>query len=315
MIKKIICMLCTLWICFGMISIVCDAEVFDSTRSCSLTLSYNRGESAFSNLNIDIYRVAKLCNDGTYELLEPFSNYPIKIYGITSQKEWQDTAQTIKNYVSANQVEAYQSQKTNEKGQASFVGLETGLYMVKGITAQDSKGYVVFFDFMVYLPTPVEDGYDYDVEARPKYTEYIAPEKYTVVKLWKDSEDSERRPESITVEILKNGKVQESILLNSENNWSYSWEVSDKDGVWSVIEKEVPDGYQVSITKDEMVFVITNSMSPMTPDDPEKPESNIPTTGDTSPLLLYVIILCVSGFGLILLCILRMRERRNEKKR
>ena len=294
-----------LLICFQMVSLECNAAIIDPTHTCSLTLSYSRGESVFADLTIDIYRVAKLCDDGEYELLEPFSTYPIKIHGITSQQEWQDTAQTIKNYVTANQVEPYQTQMTDEQGLASFVGLETGLYMVKGTTAQDSKGHVVFHDFMVYLPTPIENDYDYDVEAKPKYTEYTQPERYTVVKLWKDSQALKQRPESILVDILKDGEVQERVILSSENDWSYSWEVSDKEGVWSVIERDVPEGYQVSITKDKTVFVITNS----TPDEPE-----IPTTGDTSPLLLYVIILCISGFAMILLVALRLKEGRNKKK-
>lgn len=303
-------MLCTLLICLQMISLEGNAAIIDPTRTCSLTLSYSRGESVFSDLTIDIYRVARLSENGEYELLEPFSTYPIKIHGITSQQEWHETAQTIKNYVTANQVVPYQTKKSDEQGLAYFVGLETGLYMVKGTMAQDSKGTVIFHDFMVYLPTPVENDYDYDIEAKPKYTEYTKPEQYTVVKLWKDAQDLDKRPQSIRVEILKDGEVQESVTLSGENNWSYSWEVLDGEGVWSVVERDVPEGYQVSITKDKTVFVITNSI----PDEPDPEEPEVPPTGDTSPLLLYVIILCVSGGALILLVALRLKDRGNDKK-
>ena len=323
MIKRIAFLICALMICFGFVPMECEASIIDPDRKCSLTISYTRSEDVFSDLNIEIFRVAEYLENGTYRLLEPFSTYPIKIYGISSQQEWHEIAQTIRNYVESDQVEVYQSQKTDSNGQVFFENLETGLYMVKGITAQNLNTVVTFYDFMVYLPTSVENDFDYDAEVKPKSTESVQPEKYTVVKLWKDSEDSEHRPESVCVDILKDGAFQESIILDSTNNWSYSWEVPDKSGTWSVVEKNVPEGYQVSIVSNETTFVITNSKDQNPSDDPEKPghsdsEDPVPPsvkTGDTSPFLMYVIILCVAGFGLMILGILKLRERKDEKKR
>ena len=337
MVKRIFSFLCALTICFGIIQTRCAAAEVDQTRPCSLTLSYTRGTESFAGLTIDIYRVAELNASGESRLLEPFSGYPIKIHGITSQREWQETAQTIKSYVVANQVSPYQTQVTDAEGYATFEGLETGLYMVKGAMAQNESGVFVFHDFMVYLPTPANGIYNYDVEAKPKYTEYTQPAQYTVIKLWKDSVAPAQRPESICVEILKDGVVQERITLSSANNWTYSWEATDSDSVWSVIEQDVPDGYQVSITNTGNSFIITNTMSasqpggPGTPNPPDRPgESSppspepspshapipsVPKTGDTTPLLWYVILLCISGFGLMLLGALNLRDRKHEKKR
>lgn len=315
--KRILCLVCALVVSLGLFRIECAAAVLDPDRECSLTVSCSSHGTAFSDLQMDIFRVAELNADGEYQLLEPFASYPIQIHGITSQQEWQETAQTIKNYIAANHVEPYQTQKTNGNGDAIFTGLETGLYMVKGITAKNNEKTVIFRDFMVYLPTPVEDGYDYDMEAKPKFTEYIQPEKYTVIKLWKDAGASDQRPKSILVDIWKDGVVQESVVLNGDNNWSYSWEVTDKDGEWGVIEKNVPDGYKVSIAKNQTSFVITNSKEPATPDQPDiphKPTPDIPKTGDTFPLLRYVIILCVSGLGLVAFAVLRQKDKNNEKK-
>lgn len=327
MIKRLVCLWCALIICFGMVRVECCAAGIDVNHSCSLTLSYTRNGKAFSELEIEVYRVAELCDNGMYKLLVPFSYYPIKIYGITSQQEWRDTAQTIKNYVVSDQIEPCKSQKTDSQGQVSFTNLKTGLYMVRGTTARNDDGVVIFEDFMVYLPTPEGDGYDYDIEAKPKYTEYVQPTRYTVVKLWKDSDSSVQRPEFVCVEILKDGVVQTHVMLNSGNNWSYGWDVADGDGVWSVIEKDVPEGYLVSITTTGKTFVITNTKMPSIPDKPDDPNKpnlpdvsedlfpETPETGDTSPILLYLIIMCVSGFGLMILGVLKLRERKNEKKR
>lgn len=351
MIKRIISLLCVLMLSFGIMQV---AAAVNTTLPCSLTLSYARNGEPFSDLEIDIYRVAELHPNGNHALIFPFSNYPIKIHGITSQQEWQETAQTIKSYVAANQIGADRSAKTDANGQVSFLGLETGLYMVKGTTASNHEGTVIFHDFMVYLPTPILDGYDYDIEAVPKYTPYVEPEQYSVVKLWKDSGASGQRPESVCVEILKDGVLQEEVILNSANNWSYSWDVTEQGSVWSVMEKDVPVGYRVSITQNETSFIITNSKKPSVPDDPDIPVTpdspdppdtpdiphipdvpdipdtpddpeisddlgeespGVPKTGDTTPLLLYVVLMCISGFGLMLLGVFELRERSHEKKR
>lgn len=354
MMKRIICMLCMLMICCGMIPMECDAAMIDPNQPCSLTLSYTRNGNGFSDLNIDIYRVAEFSENGKYKLLEPFSNYPIRIHGITSQKEWQDTAQTVKNYVVANHIEPYRSQKTDDNGQVYFAGLETGLYMVKGVAVKNEGEVVIFQDFMIYLPTPAENDYDYDVEAKPKYMSYTQPdipsEKYTVVKLWKDTADSSMRPKSVYVDILKNGIVQKTVVLNSANNWSYSWDVLNDARNWSVMEKNVPNGYQVSITNNNTIFTIINSKSPVDPDDPvipdepgkpgepavpdtpdepliipgkpvedipnpENPLKDVPKTGDVSPMMLYISIMCISGFALMILSVLRLKEGKHEKSR
>lgn len=322
MIKKIVFFICTLMICLGFVPMKCKAAVVDPDRSCSLTISYTKNGVAFEGLNIEIYRVAEFFENGSYRLLEPFSTYPIKIYGVSSQQEWQEIAQTIKSYVEEDKTAAYQSQKTDRNGHVFFGNLETGLYMIKGVSVQNENKVVVFQDFMMYVPTLVENDYDYDVEAKPKSMEYVQPEKYTVVKLWKDLDDSQQRPKSICVETLKDGVLQESVILDSTNNWSYSWDVSEKGGIWSVVEKDVPDGYQVSIVNNQTTFVITNSKGKESSENTGKPdlkESIDPVqptvkTGDTAPFLMYVIILFVAGFGLMLFGILRQRENKDEKK-
>lgn len=365
MMKRTVCFFCALMICLGMIRVGCTAAAIDPSRSCSLTLSYTLNGIAFSDLQIDIYRVAELRSDGTYALVEPFSGYPIRIHGITSQQEWRETAQTIKNYAAANQIKTYRSQKTDDNGVVFFDGLQTGLYMVKGAVAQSGNETVAFYDFMVYLPTPKNGDYDYDIEAKPKCTQYTQPVKYTVVKLWKDSGASGSRPASVRVEILKDGAVQERVVLDGTNNWSHSWEAAENGAVWSVMEKDVPNGYQVSITENKTTFFITNTKSnpdpddpddPDTPDDPEptvtpddpeptvtpddpdptvtpddpeptvtpddpepsvtpdEPQPDVPNTGDTTPVLLYVTLMCISGFGLMIFGMLGLRDRRNEKK-
>ena len=74
-------------LCFAM---VCPFSVhaitpLDTAAEASLTLHYQKDDVAFANLPIGIYRVAEALPDGTFELIAPFSSYPVNIHDITEQ--------------------------------------------------------------------------------------------------------------------------------------------------------------------------------------------------------------------------------------
>ena len=268
---------------------------------CSLTLHYTQDGLGFEGLSVRIYRVAEAFPDGTFELVAPFSGYPVNIHGITSQKEWQDVASTLKAYVAADQVEPTAVATTDETGTAVWENLQTGLYFVHGVIAEKESGTYQFNDFMVYLPTPLEgEGFDYDVEAVPKCTQFIPNTHFSLVKLWKDAGNEQDRPKSVTVDILKDGQLHETVVLSQENNWSYNWTVPEGTEVWTVVERDVPAGYTVSISENGYAFVITNTKT--NPVDP-------PVTGDVFPLWLLTSSLCISGFAIVLLSTWRERKR------
>lgn len=316
--KRILSFLCALALLAGLIPAAAAAQP-EPDRMCSLKLLYERNDTAFSGLTVGIYRVAELTGEGEYRLLEPYSGYPIKIDGITSQQQWRDTAQTIRNFIDANDVPATAVAQTDDDGYACFTDLPTGLYLVRGIMAEREGVTVLFQDFMIYLPTVRDGAYVYDPEARPKSDEFLAQESYTVIKLWEDGSHKER-PGSINVRIYEDGELYDTVTLHSGNNWSHSWQTEADGSVWTVAEDPVPERYWVTITHSGHTFVITNTLhtdptDPTDPDpDPDQPE-HPPETGDSAPLLLYTAMLCVSGLGLVCLGSLWLRDRKHEKNR
>ena len=66
------------------------------------------------------------------------------------------------------------------------------------------------------------------------------------------------------------------VRLNDRNNWRFVWDDLEKGHYWTVIEKEVPDGYYSSTDIEGITFVITNKAE--NPDEsedlPENPPSN-----------------------------------------
>jgi len=89
----------------------------------------------------------------------------------------------------------------------------------------------------------------------------------TVRKVWVD--DGVNRPDSVTVQLLRDGKVQDEIALNQSNNWAYTWDRLNDDYNWSVVEVNVPNGYKATYTTSGTTTTITNTERNLPPDPPD----------------------------------------------
>lgn len=91
----------------------------------------------------------------------------------------------------------------------------------------------------------------------------------TVRKLWSDG-NANHTGDSISVNLLKDGKVEKTVELNSENGWVYTFDRLVEGYDWTVEEAKVPEGYQVSYeTKGNTVTIInTKDVPPPAPEEP-----------------------------------------------
>lgn len=296
--KRILPLLLALVLSIGLLCPV-QAQAADPA---SLTLTYQKEQKTFPGLSVGIYRVAEALPDGTYELLAPYASYPVNIHGITRQEQWYQVAQTLASYIVADGLQPDRQALTDENGVVRFTGLDTGLYYVEETVAEHSDGTYVFNRFLVYLPTPQPDGaLDYEVEANPKCTEFVPRTQYTVTKLWQDGGNQSTRPAEVTVQIYHDGVLLETQILNADNHWSYTWNVTGEDtGKWTVKEVNVPEGYQVTLRQNGNVFSLINSA---------KTQPKPPQTGDTFSPLPWMMIMCTAG---VLLLILGLYGRRHK---
>lgn len=273
----------------------CAAEL----KTGSITLEYSKNGLVFAGQNISVYRVAEVTAQGECVPVPPFDSFPVNLNGITSNKEWQDTSNTLASYILSDQVSPDRTAVTDENGVARFDDLEPGVYLVAGVSVHHEDGYYEFENFCIFLPTPLDDGtHDYDLNAKPKshfvsWPEEPEPVSYRVTKVWKDSGSRSSRPVQITVDLLKDGVLQDTVLLNAGNNWTYQWQAKAGEK-WNVVERDVPDAYKVVITRNDTVFQITNTCIA---------DHELPKTGDTAALWLYVVAMCLSGFGLLIIAI------------
>lgn len=296
-----------LTVVFCMVILTAPFSVY-AEEQYTLCLDYSKENIKFSDLDIAIYRIA----DRNYDILPPYESYPVQLKGITSQTEWLKTAQTLNSYIQADRIEPYMTAKTDEQGNVLFKDIDEGLYLISGVVAEKEGRTFNFYDFMILVAE--------DISAKPKseiHEPFDGEKVYTILKLWKD-DSSKQRPPYISVDILKDAELYETVTLDSENDWSYTFN-TDSAGKWTVVERDVPEGYFVVITEKETSFIITNTLYNTNPDDgtpgkntgtdtgtpggskPVTPGTNAPQTGDTFPMKRYMIMLCVSGMMLVVL--------------
>ena len=313
MIKRILCVICAIVFVlssFGALSVFAEVDA----QKCSLEITYATKGKGFSGEKIQLHRVAKALDDGSFEMLPEYASYPVSIYDITTNKEWRNAALTLESYVSADNITPYKTKTTQKDGKVTFSNLPKGLYLVCGVIGATNTAEYRFDAFLIYLPLQTQQELNFDVKMQPKSSEILPiqkPIRYKVIKLWKDLGYKDIRPTSVKVDILKDGKVEKTVKLSPENNWSFSFEVDSNVGVWSVVEKNVPKRYTVEISQNQTTFIITNSYEKDPNNDLDGPPDS-PSMGDNFPFMFYFVIMLVSGLMLIVLGACMRKGKENE---
>jgi len=284
------------------------STLVETDRTTSLQLSYGYDGRSFPGENVRIHRVATISAYVEYTLWGSFADLPVEVNQIRTQEEWNQLASTLAAMVVAEEIPPTAEAMTDENGVVKFDNLAQGLYFVEGVRVEVEGGYYDFGGFMISLPDLDEnDDWVYDVIAKPKsFYQEVLPEEitYTVSKLWKDAGNEYKRPQNITLELYQNETLVETVVLSAENDWTYSWTALDDGSVWYAVEKNVPDGYTVTLSQEGNHFTVINTY-----DNPPPP----PQTGDTTPVGLYLALMALAGVGLIVVGIVIFRKKNDEK--
>lgn len=307
-------------LCFCLLLVPCQVHADSSTvvkepisteQNCSLNISYRSGGVAFSKLPIRLYKIADVSENCLYTLTSSFENSNLILNGVQTVGEWNVIRSTLETYILANKLKADFNSQTDSKGKVVFDSLKPGLYLAITERVIQDKTTYVFGSALVALPgLDAEDLWQYQVDVNAK-SEIIPPSddneeiELKVLKLWKGDSGKTSRPKSVEVEIFRNGTSYQTVTLSESNHWTYSWSASDDGSEWKVVEKNIPTGYAMTIEERETSFVLTNTFIEEDPDIPTPP----PPTGDTSNVMLWFILMIISGSMLVILGTARKRSR------
>lgn len=204
---------------------------------------------------------------------------------------------------------------TNAEGKITVTGLTDEYeYYFKEIAAptgyETSPEYYAAEEKTIIFNSPI-----------PSYT---PPASHTIAKtvnkIWNDAGNETNRPESVEVQLYKDGEAyREPITLNAENDWTYTWYGLSQYGQYSVVELtqienyiSSVDGFTITNTYEEPAEVLPEgpvSEPPIeTPDKPEpstetsdEPESAVvPKTGDNMYYWLGLLVLSTLGCGIVI---------------
>lgn len=225
-----------------------------------------------SNMQVSLYRVA----DENYKLVDSFSRYSIDL-----KQDVQGAANALENRILMDGIEADACVTSDSSGKASFTGLESGIYLVVGKE--------VFQDGLFYMPQVSLVCLSGDLSVDLKYEMSDKPSRIHVLKVWK-KDNKKSRPKSIEVCLLRSdGIVVDKVILNSDNQWSTTWNNLSTLYTYRVMETSVPSGYKESCTREKDTIVLTNTGSDKYR--VEKKDEVLPNSGQLwwpVPVLLFV---------------------------
>ena len=312
MIIFLLCFCLHLMPCQAMAASTSDAiEPILPENECQLTVSYRCAETALSDVQVRLYRIAEVSADLRYTLTPAFAASGLSLDGIRTAGEWNVIRATLEAHIIAHSIASDATSVTDKDGQARFEGLKTGMYLATVDLVEQNKLHYLFESALIPLPALGQDGrwqYQTSVNAKGEVLPPVNPDEETelkILKLWRGDEGRNDRPKSIEVEIFCNGNSYKTVTLSAENQWAYSWSAPDDGSRWTVVERNIPKGYTATVEERSGTFVLTNTRIPSDPDVPVKP----PQTGDTTNIMLYVLLMIGSGCMLIILGITGKRSR------
>ena len=305
-------------------------ELVVPDHEASLTLDYQYEGMPVPGARFDIYYLASVDAGSNFTLTEQFAGYPINVKDNTADS-WNQLAYTLKGYAQVDKLTPEYTRDTDQDGRLTIDGLPTGLYLVVGTRVTVNEYTYTVDPTIVSVPglDPEDDSWIYDTTVYPKSTrdknppddiEHDTRLTRKVLKIWDDDGDTKSRPAKITVDLLCDGEVYDTVTLTAKDSWRHAWDNlpayadNGEPLEWGLVERKV-DGYTVMVAREGITFMVTNTPKPTppTPPDPEKPDKpnkpneDLPYTG----LLWWPVpvLLCAGMLFLIVGVVLRRRHQ------
>ena len=256
------------------------------TGSISVTLTDKKQSEAIVGAELSLYYVATVIMDENGNLIYDYTNDFKQLDCAIDDAE---LATKLDLFVSQHSIPSVKT-TTNINGTAMCAELPLGLYFIKQTGAVE--GFAPCTPFLVTVPNEKDGKYLYEVNASPK-TEVTRITSITIKKVW-NTDKSTEAADSVTVQLLRNGNVVKTAILNMQNNWQVTYSDMPESDAYSVKEVDVPKGFTATYKQQDYVFTVTNTS----------------TLIQTGQLIWPIPVLAISGMLLIAVGIILLQKKR-----
>lgn len=235
----------------GMVKADTGIVDFEGRGTIELLLKESTDGTMVSGAEISIVKIAKAIdknNNLAFEYVDEISDCSLLV------DEIKDVSSELLECIDKSNLK-YDKKITDKNGMVKFNNLELGLYLIK--QTNKLEGYSSFLPFLIMIPEFIDDEWNYDIEATPK-TDIIKLMDITVRKEWNIS-SNKMIPEEIEIQLIRGSQVIDTIKLNKDNGWKYTWRELEASDEYRVLEVNVPDGYTTSYRNEDGVFIIVNT--------------------------------------------------------
>ena len=289
------------------------AGSIDLGHAHSLTVTAAYAQKPISGMKFDVYLISTVDECGELTVNDRYRDFAddLDIRG-KNDEAWRQMAQVLAREISLDtNLKPSCSAVTDADGVAKFADIPMGLYLIMG-SGVEKDGYVYSTTpFFVMLPEQdmSSNTWNYRVVANAKPGREPVKADFEVIKVWKDDCHKDQRPQSITINLICDGEVFDTIALPHNGAWSYTWKDLESNHQWTVTEKK-EDGYQdADVQQEGNTFIVTNTCDkPTTPTQPGKP--SLPQTGQ---LWWPVPALIAAGLLFVVIGLIRRRGVADEK--
>lgn len=274
-----------------------------AAQNAGLTIHYAQNGTPLVGAPFSLYLVAWEGADGQLIVAEDFAKYNINITNDPSK--WPALASTLAAYAAYGQITPVRQDTTDSSGLLTFTGLSHGIYLLVGGLHRQNGCIYTAEPALVSL-----DGKHIDIFPKSEWIPDISgddtdEEPIKVLKVWDDG-NAQNRPQEVTVYLLQDGKLIDTVVLHDQNRWQHTWQSLPAGHHYTVAEEQV-DGYTVTVVRQGITFVVTNTTKePPIPDQPEDRPDAIPETGQP---WAYVLMLAAAG---LLFLVIGLSIRRGE---
>ena len=283
------------------------AGSIDFSQTSSLKIAAVYDKKPLSGMQFHAYLVSNVDEYGELTVTDRYKDYAedLDIRG-RDDESWQAAAQKLSREILLDSdLKPTRSAKADTNGTVSFTDLPMGLYLILGSTIEKESYVYSTSAFFVMLPEQnlTSNTWNYNVIANAKPEQEPIRANYKIIKVWEDDCHKNRRPKSITISLICDTAVYDTITLPHNGAWHYTWENLDTNHQWTVTEAK-QEGYKdPEIQQEGNTFIVKNTCR--TPKKITPADDSLPQTGQ---LWWPVPVLFAAGLLLIVIGLIRRRD-------